>query len=106
MGNTRYVFDPRPEVADWIDDNIESWTVFCYDSIYRVQKKQYVNNVNRLANIMAFCLIGMIILCLTLLPGIIMLMYIVFMVTGICFIIMGFLVFTLELRSNRHGRRK
>lgn len=104
MGNDQYVFKPKPEVADWIDDNVDSWTSYCYDNIYRDQKKQYLGRINRIANIMAFCFIGMIILCLTLLPGIIMLMYIVFMVTGICFIVIGFLILLLEIRSNRNGR--
>lgn len=104
MGQENYVFRPKPEVADWIDDNIDSWTSYCYDNIYKDQKKQYVRDINRIANIMAFCFIGMIILCLTLLPGIIMLMYIIFMVTGISFIVMGFVILSLEYRSN-HGRR-
>ena len=41
MSNSRYVFEPKSEVADWIDEHVDSWTVFCYDSIYRRQKKVY-----------------------------------------------------------------
>ncbi|NIQ88074.1 MAG: hypothetical protein GWN93_02885 [Deltaproteobacteria bacterium] len=91
-------------MADWIDENVDSWTSYCYEKIYYDQKKQYVSDVNRIANIISFGFIGMILLSLTQLVGITVIVYIIFLTSGVCFVMMCFLVLLLELRSN-HGRR-
>ena len=103
MGNPRYVFEPKIEVADWIDDNIDSWTVFCYDNVYRIQKKNFNDRLNRLANIFSFGLIGMILLCLCLLVNISVWVYLVLLLGGICMVMLCFLCFLLEVKP--HGKK-
>ena len=98
-----YTFRPRPEVADWIDENIDSWTSYCYDKIYRDQKKNYIDGYNRAVNRIAFVLIGMILVSLTYAFPLLGVTYIVFLITGITVIIIGSISFLLEVRP--HGRR-
>ena len=102
MSNTRYVFEPKPEIADWIDENIPSWTSFCYESIYRRQKNDHYTNFNRIASKLSWILIGCILLSLTyILPNSIN--WLIFFITGVAFICFGFL--DLLLWRLKNGKR-
>jgi len=102
--DTQYVFKPKSEIADWIDENIGSWTSFCYDNIYKLQKKNYIDNYNRQVNRIAFILIGCILVSLTYVFPLLGVTYIVFMLGGITFILIGFISFLLEAKP--HGKRR
>lgn len=103
MSTDQYVFKPKSEVADWIDENIPSWTSFCYDNIYRMQRKNYQNRFERLGLRIFFILIGMILVAFSSMT--LLILPFLFLITGgITIIIFGFIMLSLEVRNN--GRRR
>jgi len=100
---TKYTFEPKTEVADWIDENIPSWTKFCYDNIYYSQKRDFYERINKLSNKFAYVLIGCILLSLTyivpFLPA-----YLVFFFSGAFFIVYGFSSFSWEVKNGRRNK--
>lgn len=100
MSNTRYVFDPRPEVADWIDENIKSWTSFCYDNIYRSQKKKFYQQVDNIGNKLSMILFGCIFIAISYIVNN-LIPYLIFILVGIILILFGFSMILLEVRNGR-----
>ena len=98
--SNRYVFDPRPEIADWIDDHIDSWTAFCYDNIYREQKRVHYERFDKLTNKFGMVLIGCILLSLTyIIP--IHTTWLIFFGAGIIFLSLGFFGIYWEVKNGR-----
>lgn len=100
---TQYVFKPKPDIADWIDENISSWTQFCYDNIYHLQKKNHYDRFDKLSNKFAFVLFGCILLGLTyIIPNVAS--WLVFFCCGLSFLIIGFISIYWEVRNGRKQR--
>ena len=101
MSNTtQYVFKPRDEVADYIDENIESWTGFCYDALYQKQRENYQKRFERIGFRMFVILIGMIVISLSYIT-ISVYGYLVLVLGGISIVIFGFIMLSLEVRNGR-----
>jgi len=97
---SRYVFDPRDEIADWIDENISSWTNFCYNSIYQVQKAGYLQRFKRLQYEIFLVLAGMIIVALSY-TSVQVWVYLLCVVVGLLNILLGFSGLVWEVRNGR-----
>jgi len=98
----------KPEIDDWVEDYLKAnkinWTSFCYDNIYRVQKKNHIDNYHRHVNRIAFVFMGCILVSLTYAFPLLGITYIVFMMAGITFIVIGSFSFLLEVKP--YGKRR
>jgi len=101
----QYVFKPKDEVADWIDENIDSWTGFCYNAIYRCQRREYQKRFERLSFRFFIILIGMILISFSYIT-INVLNYLMLISGGITIIILGFIMLSLEVKYGRRRIRK
>lgn len=101
MSNTtQYVFKPKDEVADWIDENVDSWTGFCYDAIYNRQRKNYQKRFERIGFRLFIILIGMILISFSYLT-VNVFNYVTLISGGVAVIIFGFIMLSLEVRNGR-----
>lgn len=97
--NSRYVFVPKPEVADWIDDNVDSWTSFCYENIYYKQRNDYFKKYEKISHRLFLILFGMI--CIALMyTSFNLFIYISFLILGVFNILLGFGSIIWGLRKN------
>lgn len=97
---THYDFVPKPEVADWIDKNIDSWTTFCYDNIYRMQRKQYQQRLEKISFRILIVLLGMVLLSFSYITINIFNYYMV-LIGGSIMILIGFIMFVLEVYNGK-----
>jgi hypothetical protein len=95
-----YTFRPKPEIADWIDEHIDSWTSFCYDNIYQQQRKNYQARFEKIGLRILIILLGMILLSFSLIT-INFINYLVIITGGICILLLGFTMLSLEVRNGR-----
>jgi len=100
-----YTFRPKPEVADWIDENINSWTNFCYDNIYLQQRKNYQERFERIGLRIFYILIGMIMISFIYLSTDII-NYIFLLTGGIVIIIYGFFSLSIEVINGKRRRKR
>ena len=100
MSTDQYVFKPRPEVADWIDEHVDSWTTYCYDKIYMDQRKEYQNRFERIGFRILIILLGMILISFSVL-SINIINYISLVTGGICTVVIGLTMLGLEVRNGR-----
>ena len=101
--NTQYVFKPRDEVADWIDENVESWTGFCYNAIYQKQRKAYQQRFEMIGIRIFIILIGMILVSFSYV-SINIWNYLMLISGGVVVIIFGFIMLSLEIKNGRRGK--
>jgi len=99
----QYVFKPKPEVADWIDENIDSWTGFCYENIAVKQRKQYIERLDKTAQRVFYVIIGMIIVSFSYL-SVDIVNYMFLIAGGLSVIIYG--LFSLGYEVVLNGRRR
>jgi len=102
---TQYVFKPRDEIADWIDENIldengNGWTGWCYDKIYNMQRKQYQHRIDKLGFRVLIVLMGMILVSFSYLVTNIW-NYVLLVSGGMCIIVIGFIMVGLEVKNER-----
>jgi len=98
--STQYVFKPKPEICDWIDENIPSWTTHCYDSIYRLQKKDHHEYRKKIGIGIGTILFGMIFLSLSYLT-VFLFLYLSLIAMGIFLVVIGFYNVGWEVRNGR-----
>ena len=99
----KYTFMPRPEVADWIDENIKSWTGFCYDNIYRIQRKHYQQRFENIGFRIFIILVGMIIVSLSQFTSSLFIMSF-FLCCGVVVFVFGFIALSMEVRNGKRTR--
>jgi len=102
MSEARYTFVPKPEVADWIDEHVDSWTSFCYESIYKKQRKEYQQRFERIGFRFFIVFMGMILISFSY-ATINVFNYLMLVTGGIAVIIFGFIMLGLEVSN---GKRK
>jgi hypothetical protein len=105
VNNTRYSFVPKPEICDWIDEKIikkgRGWTAYCYDNIYKDQKKEYHEYRKKIGTGISIILFGMIFLSITFLTTAFLYLYLTITVTAVWFIIMGCYITSWEIKNGR-----
>jgi hypothetical protein len=74
-----------------------------HDGMYLLMKKNFVERINRIANIFAFGIIGMILLCFSLVPFIPIWLFMVFIICGVYMVLICLFCFMKEVRP--YGRR-
>jgi len=98
--NTKYTFTPKPEICDWIDEHIKSWTGFCYDNVYRLQKREYQQRFERLFLRIFIIITGMIMVSLAPM-SLFVIPFLLLIGGGTTIIGLGFVMLFLEVRNGR-----
>lgn len=101
MSTDIYTFRPKPEIADWIDENISSWTTFCYDNIYHMQRKQYQKRFENIGLRILVILLGMIFISFSYISLNNFINYLFIISGGLCIIIYGFISLSLEAKNGK-----
>jgi hypothetical protein len=98
-----FTFKPRDDELEWIHNNVNSWSHFCHDNIYKTQRKNHYDRVNKFTNHVALVIIGCILLSVT------YILYdyrtwLTFFIGGLFFLVLGFYKLAWEVK--KHTNRK